>query len=333
MAAVRDVHRKVRKRFDLPVESPKTAGGISCGICTNRCRMAEGEVGYCGLRGCEEGRLVNYAGTPEKGLVEWYYDPLPTNCVAGWACAASGCGYPTYSYRKGHERGYKNLAVFYRACSFDCLFCQNWHYREKGTRPSVFSSVELADAVTSDTACVCYFGGDPTPQLEHALRASEIALENNRGRILRICWETNGSMNEALLKRMIKLSMETGGSLKFDLKAWNENLHIALTGVSNERTLANFKLAASLTSRRSKPPPLVASTLLIPAYIDVDEVAGIASFISSLDEDIPYSLLAFHPDFCMQDLPTTTRSQAEACLAAAYGAGLKNVHLGNIHLL
>ena len=32
--------------------------------------------------------------------------------------------------------------------------------------------------------------------------------------------------------------------LKFDLKAWNENLHRALTGLSNRRTLENFARTA-----------------------------------------------------------------------------------------
>ena len=63
------------------------------------------------------------------------------------------------------------------------------------------------------------------------------------------------------------------------------------------------------------------------------EVGRIASFIASLNPDIPYSLLAFHPQFFMSDLPTTSRLQAEECLEAAKGAGLGCVRIGNAHLL
>jgi hypothetical protein len=35
----------------------------------------------------------------------------------------------------------------------------------------------------------------------------------------------------------------------------------------------------------------------------------------------------------MQDLPITTKKEALSCFEAAKAAGLKNVHLGNIHLL
>ena len=59
----------------------------------------------------------------------------------------------------------------------------------------------------------------------------------------------------------------------------------------------------------------------------------IAEFISSLDPEIPYSLLAFHPQFEMDDLPVTSKKQALACLEAAEGVGMKRVKIGNIHLL
>jgi pyruvate formate lyase activating enzyme len=268
------------------------------------------------------------------GNVSWYYDPLPTNCVADWVCpGGTGAGYPQFAYSPQAERGYKNLAVFYQACSFDCLFCQNWHYRYWATRESKVNAQELVEAVDSRTACICYFGGDPTPQLPHALRASRLALARNRGRILRICWETNGSMHPALLRQAAELSLNSGGCIKFDLKAWSEELHIALCGMSNKRTLQNFRLLAEYIERRPSPPFLVASTLLVPGYIDKEEISGIAGFISSINPDIPYTLLAFHPQFMMSDLPTTSRRHAEECLAEAKAKGLKRVRLGNVHLL
>jgi len=192
---------------------------------------------------------------------------------------------------------------------------------------------ELAAAVDDHTSCVCYFGGDPTPQLPHALRTSKLARGRNRNRILRICWETNGSMHPALLKQAITISLESGGCIKFDIKSWNENVHIALCGTSNKRTMENFAVAAEYIGLRPVPPLLIASTLLVPGYIDKEEIGNIAKFIASLSPDIPYTLLAFHPDFLMADLPTTSLQQARECLDAALGAGLQRVRLGNTHLL
>ena len=329
---IEKAHSAARGPFNLPEQPPQGEGGLICQLCANECRIPANGRSYCGLRTNRENRLVG--ATARKGNVSWYYDALPTNCVADWVCpGGTGAGYPRFAYSQGAEHGYKNLAVFYQACSFDCLFCQNWHYRSMATRESKIDALELAQAVDERTACICYFGGDPSPQLPHALRASRLALESNKDRILRICWETNGSMHPALLRQTAELSFNSGGCIKFDLKAWSEELHIALCGVSNKRTLENFTLLAEYVEKRPSPPFLVASTLLTPGYIDREEISGIAAFISSLSPDIPYALLAFHPRFMMNDLPSTSRRHAEECLAEAKAQGLRKVRVGNIHLL
>jgi pyruvate formate lyase activating enzyme len=329
---IEQAHSAARTPFDLPEQVPRDESGAECKLCINECRIPPDGRSYCGLRVNTGNRLIG--ANARKGNVSWYYDPLPTNCVADWVCpGGTGAGYPKYAYASVAEHGYKNLAVFYQACSFDCLFCQNWHYRQQATEGSTVDAFELAKAVDKQTACICYFGGDPSPQLPHALRASRLALQKTRSRILRICWETNGSMHPALLKQAAQLSLETGGCIKFDLKAWDERLHIALCGVSNRRTLENFRMLADYIAKRPSPPFLIASTLLVPGYIDAEEVSKIAAFIASLNPDIPYALLAFHPQFVMDDLPPTSRQHSDSCLAAAKAQGLSNVRLGNIHVL
>lgn len=315
------VHARLRSPFGLPASPPRTEGGVRCRICGNMCRLGEGERGYCGLRMAEGGKLVHLAGDSLHGLAEYYYDPLPTNCVAAWVCPGS------------RAVGKRNLAVFLGACSFDCLFCQNSQYRflTASLAPMV-SPEELAEAADETTECICYFGGDPSPQMPFALKASRLALERRGGKV-RICWETNGSMHPGLLRLAMDLSLASGGCVKFDLKAFDPMLHRTLCGVDNRRTLDNFEYAASRVSQRPDPPPLVASTLLVPGYVEAEEVGKIASFIAGLDPDIPYSLLAFYPRHAMRDLPVTSRRQAEECLEAALKAGLRRVHLGNVHLL
>jgi pyruvate formate lyase activating enzyme len=325
------VHRKIRREFNLPEFPPKEKGGIPCTVCVNRCIISEGERGYCGVRMNKKGTL--FGGTKNRGKFSFYHDPLPTNCVGSWVCpAGASSGYPRYSHKEGAEYGYRNLAVFFHACSFDCIFCQNWHYREHSTSGYEQTPDVLADSVDPKTSCICYFGGDPTPQLGFAIEASKRALSKTRS-ILRICWETNGSMNSGLLKEMIMLSLGSGGCLKFDLKAWDDWLHRALTGVTNRQTLKNFEQASEYSALRNDPPLLIASTLLIPGYIDRNEVFAIAKFIAHLNPDIPYSLLAFAPGFYMHDLPYTSKKEAHACIEAAHQAGLSNVRLGNIHIL
>ncbi len=325
-------HAEFRARHGLPPEAPRDPEGTVCRFCANECSIADGERGFCGARRNEGGRIV---GGIREAAVSWYHDPLPTNCVADWVCpAGTERGYPGFSYRSGPEYGYTNMAVFYRACTFHCLNCQNWHFRETDLdSPAFLSSAEdLASALRKNDSCICYFGGDPTPFFPHSLRAARLARQKSN-RILRICWETNGAMQRPFVKGMLKMALESGGIIKFDLKAFDENLHRAITGVSNSQTLSNFAWLARHTRERRDYPLLVASTLLVPGIIDGREARNLAGMIASLDPGIPWALLAFHPDCRLHDLPTTSRRLAEECMEEAHAAGLENVRVGNIHLL
>jgi pyruvate formate lyase activating enzyme len=281
--------------------------------------------------------MIHLAGTRERGILHWYRDPLPTNCVAMEFCGG-----------RGHQ-GKHNLAVFYGSCVLNCLYCQNWHFRDmlptaqeirstQGNRqediaPSLagrsMGAAELASVANARTHCVCYFGGDPASQMPHALASA--ALLAQRG--VAVCWETSGNANPRLMERAVQLALQSGGTVKFDLKAFDDGLHWALTGSSNRQTLENFARAATKVEERPSPPLLVASTLLVPGYVDVQEVANIAQFIAGFDSDIPYALLGFAPGFFFSDLPCTSVRHAEKAQQAAQAAGLTNVRIGNRHLL
>ncbi len=312
------VHAGVRRLFDLPEAPPRTLSGRRCAICARECMIGERQRGYCGLRTVRGGKLVHLGGVPDRGILDWYRDPLPTNCVADWVCAGS------------RQRGFHNLAVFYESCTLDCLFCQNWRFRK--TKPcgaSAVSAEKLANSANERTYCVCFFGGDPASQMPHALAAARLFAKRGKA----VCWETAGTSHPKLLDQAVQLALETGGCIKFDLKAYDEILHRVLTGESNQRTLENFSRVARRAAERPEPPLVVASTLLVPGYIDAGEVQRIARFIAGIHPDIPYALLGFAPHFYMTDLPRTSLRHAEEAEAAARSAGLRNVRIGNRHLL
>jgi pyruvate formate lyase activating enzyme len=148
-----------------------------------------------------------------------------------------------------------------------------------------------------------------------------------------VCWETAGTSHPKLLDRAVELSLASGGCIKFDLKAYDEVLHLVLTGGSNRQMLDNFARAARRFEERPDPPLLVASTLLVPGYVDAEEVGRIARFIASLNPRIPYALLAFAPHFYMPDLPRTSTRHALEAERAARIAGLLDVRIANRHLL
>ena len=71
---------------------------------------------------------------------------------------------------------------------------------------------------------------------------------------------------------------------------------------------------------------------MVPGYTNHKEVEQIVKFVSSINPEIPYSLLIFHGDYQMRDLGITPREQALKCLEIAEKY-LENVNLGNKFLL
>ena len=309
------LHAPVRRKFGLPATAPESSGGVKCNLCFNRCSMGEGECGYCGLRMNKEGKLVEKS-SKKAALVHAYLDLLPTNCCSSWFCKGS------------KEDGY-NLAVFFYGCSFDCLFCQNFSHKYIDGAPQMLEDELIARALESRVRCICFFGGSPEPHFPFALRVAQEVYEKTEGK-KHICWEWNGSGNADLVKRAVELSKKSGGTVKFDLKAFHPNVHAALCGVDNSHTLENFTAVAKMCA--DDEDVLTATTLLVSYYVDPQEVGEIASFISKLNPRIPYSLLVFHPDFYLDDLPITPKKQVFDCYDAA-SRYLERVNIGNKGLL
>jgi len=338
-------HRRYRNMLGLPPEPPRDPKGVRCSLCINECSIPEDSVGFCGLWRNEGGMLVPVV-KPGGAVFHAYYDPLPTNCVATPVCPAyTGAGYPKFAARPGTEYGYFNLAVFYAGCSLDCVFCQNWEHKDivvsRYLRERYTETYDylLKRALDDRVTCICYFGGDPGPQIQSALYVGRKLLEYSKrtGKVKRICWETNGLQNPKIMEQMALLSLESGGIVKIDWKAWTPSVYQALTGVDGwravERLKENVKLVAGMAGSRREIPLLVVSVLLVPGYVDAEEVRGIAEYVASIDDETPMVLLAFHPDHLMRDLPPTSRRHAEEAREAAKKAGIKRVFIGNEWLL
>ncbi|MFX1555143.1 MAG: radical SAM protein [Promethearchaeota archaeon] len=338
-----NVHKQVRQLVELPEKPPKAERPnikLKCNLCINECSLSESDVSYCGLRNIQL-RTAGQLPYPSrsKGYIHGYIDPNPTNCCNSWFCpAGTSSGYPEYSDYEGPEYGTYSYAAFLYGCTFDCLFCQNASHKLFSKR-HLFDVETLANQIVKNKkiTCLCYFGGTPEAQLPFSINLSEQILEKiekqEDRRKFRICFEWNGSGRKDLVEKCMSLAIRTGGNIKFDLKSYNEKLNLALCGVSNKRTLENFKfLAENYFGTRKDLPEMSACTLMVPGYTNNEEVEQIANFVSSINNKIPYSLLIFHGDYQMRDLGITPRKQVEKCLRVAKKY-LENVHIGNKFLL
>lgn len=337
---IRETHRSIRRKFGLTLQTPRFNNGIKCRVCGRGCSLLNGVYGYCSVRSIDRG--VMKTTTSFNSIVgTYYYDPHPTNCVAFPVCPAiTGKGYPKYALSRSGEKGYYNIAVFPGVCNLNCLYCQNWEFKlmTRESRP-VLTMDKLVNAVNEWTTCICYFGGDPSPYSTFFIEASRKILyraEEIGLKTFRICWETNGLWDENLFLKAIDLSLESGGIVKIDFKAWSYEVYEALTGAEPEHVDKIRKNIARVVERageRGEPPLLVISTLLVPGYVDEYEIDAMTRFVSDLDSNTPYVFLAFHPEFELTDLPRTSRRHAEKAVEIARKNGLKNVYLGNQWLL
>lgn len=78
-------------------------------------------------------------------------------------------------------------------------------------------------------------------------------------------------------------------TVEVGLKALNDDLHRAYTGVSNHNTLANLNHLIDIKKK------VLVDTVVIPGYIDGPEIESIAAHLTHLDPAIPFILLPYFP--------------------------------------
>ncbi|MEN8614761.1 radical SAM protein [Dehalogenimonas sp. THU2] len=104
------------------------------------------------------------------------------------------------------------------------------------------------------------------------------------------------------------------------LKCFDEDLHIDYTGFSNRQILSNFRRI------HASGIAILAETVIIPGYIDDEEVEKLSQFIASVDRNILYHLDAYSRVAENHWQRATTKDVEQAAVAARR-------HLLNVHFL
>lgn len=109
-----------------------------------------------------------------------------------------------------------------------------------------------------------------------------------------------------------------------DIKAFDDEKHRWLTGCSNKNIL---KLPAEILKRNFV---LEVLSLYIPGLVETDDLGKIARSLAEVDRTIPFTILAFFPEYRMQDFNSPTVEDMVAAYDQAKNAGLQYVRLGNL---
>jgi len=287
------------------------SSAVQCTACQHYCTMKRDEFGKCGVRRNEDGelKLLTY-GRPSAVNI----DPIEKK--------------PLYHFLPG-------TAIFSlgtAGCNFTCGFCQNWDLSQtvKGAaqkgEPAV-SELPGGDIVTPEDAVayvkkngipsIAYTYNEPTIFIEYAHDIGVLA----RAEGIRNVFVSNGFMT----KEARVLLADMLDAINIDLKSYSDVFYKKNCGARLDPVLENIR------ELKKAGVWVEVTTLLVPEENDSDEeLRAIARFLKGVDQEIPWHISRFHPDYRMADRSAT----AEKDLLRAYGIGkkegLQHVYIGNL---
>ena len=118
---------------------------------------------------------------------------------------------------------------------------------------------------------------------------TEPSLDKDMPVLAKALREKYGSYN-VLLTNGVKLAdMDYIDEIIFSIKAVTDSLYKSYTDKTNKNVLENFKKVYNLGKK------LQAECLLIPEYIDAEEIEKVAEFIAGVDKDITLRIDGYFP--------------------------------------
>jgi len=222
----------------------------------------------------------------------------------------------------------KSYSITFLGCSFKCLYCNayrisqypdtGWIYRgyiepEKMAREALYY---LGGPIAKKIGAyrLSFTGGEPTIHTPYIEELVEIIKRSKPSMEVGIA--TNGFPTTKTLKRLLKIV----NFINFEIKAFNDETHRKLTGAESEPVLRNATYLAEKNPEKIR----VFRTVVIPGITD-REVPMIAEFLSEINEEIPYRLIGFRPNFVLYYHRGPSKTLMEDLVKKCKNKGLKNV--------
>ena len=222
-----------------------------------------------------------------------------------------------------------SYTVFMAGCNFKCLQCQSWtvsQYPDNGCHQRGYAdpgtlAEECLQELNSFAARligadrISFSGGESTIYLPYVERVVEEARKMKPD--IKVNFDTNGYMTEGSLERVLSFST----SITYDLKAYNEEVHLALTGASSRPVLRN----AEYIGKYARDSLWEYRIVVIPEITE-DEIKPLTDFIANIDPSLPVCLLAFRPNFVLENHQGAKTRLMQRCVGVARDSGLENVY-------
>ena len=169
---------------------------------------------------------------------------------------------------------------------------------------------------------VSFTGGDIACCAEFYAEATE-KIKDACSRVW-VLFETNGY---GLTPKNLDLLASAGlDSYWLDIKAYDEETYRRLCGATNKWIL---RLPEEIIDRGFV---LEVLSLFIPGWVETDQIVKIAQLLFEVDPEIPFTILAFFPEYKLKDGRPPTLWEMLKTYLSVKDVGLKNVKLGNCHV-
>jgi pyruvate formate lyase activating enzyme len=292
---------------------------VQCTACRQNCIISQNNIGICGVRQNKNGKLylLVYGKASSFNI-----DPIEKK--------------PLYHFMPSTEI----FSLGTVGCNFSCNFCQNWDISQvtKHLKNKLLKKKKIADidveisklgyslppkkiveiCIEKNIQSIAYTYNEPGIFFEYAYDTAKLA--NKKG--IKNVFVTNGYETEEALQ-LIKPYLN---AMNIDLKSFNDEFYKKLCKAKLQPVLDTIKLAHKLGIW------IEITTLIIPEKNDSDaELKKIANFISNIDQNIPWHIIAFHPDYKMKDIPSTSLDALDKAYNIGKKSGLNYVYSGNIH--
>ena len=228
-----------------------------------------------------------------------------------------------------HSAPPESYTVFVAGCNYKCLNCQNWTISQypdnkwerirgfiepEDLAKECISKLRSPSARLMGADRIFFSGGEATihlPYIEEVVRIARIIWPE-----VKVNFDTNGYLTEESLERVLKFTT----SITYDIKAFSDEVHKALTGVPAGPVLRN----AGFIAKNAEDKLWEFRILVIPG-INEEEIEPLSRFLAEANHNIKVKFLAFRPNYLQEEYPGASYYLMEKAVHTAKRTGLTNV--------
>jgi pyruvate formate lyase activating enzyme len=282
---------------------PEPNNRVHCYLCPRHCHIGHGQYGFCYIRANRDGRLYSLGyGSPAALQV----DPIEKK--------------PLNHFLPGT----RIFSIGTAGCNMGCFFCQNWDI-SKSHQDQVHSKdvpPEDVPRLAKEYGCdsIAFTYNEPTIWGEYIIDICKAATPAG----LKTVMVSNGYITREAFHDIY----DHIDAANIDLKAFTENFYGKITLTHLAPVLETLQWLKKETRVWFE-----ITNLMIPTLNDDPvETRRLSEWIlNNLGPDVPLHFTAFHPDFKLQDKPSTPPQALHQARKIAREVGLHFVYEGNIY--